>query len=217
MNQVLLLFSIWIGVSLAIVPSAKAFFLTSYRFEASERGETNFKDSDGQRRSYLSFPPSENFDASVSLIAQMPEDTGSYRARVIQRDYLIDNPLPTTGQTTILNLITNLNPSQIFAPCPDNSQLIEFAESTNFWVQICLNTMENDSQVFWMGYAKDGRGSLTVIIDENFEFWNVDTYYAIERRPLGENSYLLIGWPNGTLDAEALLYYYYPCFGERCG
>jgi hypothetical protein len=216
MKQVLLLFSIWVGFSLAILPSAKAFFLTSYRIEASERGEINFKDSEVMRRSNQFFSASEDFDGSVSLIAQMPEKTGSYQAREIQRDYPIDNPLPQTGRTTILNLITNLNPSQRFAPCPDNSQLIEFAESTNFLVQICLKQVEDESQVFWMGYAKDGRGSLTVTIDENFEFWNIDTYYAIERRPLGENSYLLIGWPNGKLDAEALLYYYYPCFEDSC-
>ena len=124
--------------------------------------------------------------------------------------------MPLTGQTTIVSLIDQLKSSQLFAPCPENSQLIEFAESSNFLVQICLKETANDSTVFWMGYAKDGRGDLTLRIDENFEFWNFDTYYAIERRPLGENSYLLIGWPNGTMEAEALLYYYYPCFGDDC-
>ena len=155
-------------------------------------------------------------NSTPPIIQEIAQNTGSYSVRVIERDYEAYNPLPVTGQTTIVSLIDRVNSSQRFAPCPENSQLIEFAESSNFLVQICLQETANDSTVFWMGYAKDGRGSLTVKIDENFEFWNFDTYYAIERRPLGENSYLLIGWPNGTLDAEALLYYYHPCFGDDC-
>lgn len=147
---------------------------------------------------------------------QVAQDTGSYSARVIDRDYGINTPLHRTGETTILRHLDDLNSRELFAPCPENSQLIEFAESTNFLVEICLKETPRESTVFWLGYAKDGRGSLTVKLNEDLEFWNFDTYYALERRTVGENSYILIGWPSGRLEAEALLYYYYPCFGDDC-
>lgn len=147
---------------------------------------------------------------------QVAQNTGSYSARVIARDYGINTPLPQTDETTILRRIDELNSRELFAPCPENSQLIEFAESTNFLVEICLKETPRESTVFWIGYAKDGRGSLTLKLNQDLEFWNFDTYYAIERRTVGENSYILIGWPSGRLEAEALLYYYYPCFGDDC-
>lgn len=217
MRNFFLSFITGLGISLGMGSSANAILLKNYRVELSARGEKTVQSLQFDGRSKkLSLSAPEFFDSSGFLIAQLPENTGSYAARVIKRDYQIDQLLPSTGQTTILNLTKHLNDSEKFAPCPENSQLIEFAESTHFLVQICLQETANDSTVFWMGYAKDGRGSLTLEIDQNFEFWNFDTYYAIERRPLGENSYLLIGWPNGTIDAEALLYYYYPCFRDNC-
>lgn len=147
---------------------------------------------------------------------QVAQNTGSYAARVTARDYGINTPLLPTGETTILRRIDELNSRELFAPCPENSQLIEFAESTNFLVEICLKETPRESTVFWLGYAKDGRGSLTLKLNQDLEFWNFDTYYEIERRTVGENSYILIGWPSGRLEAEALLYYYYPCFGDDC-
>lgn len=217
MKKFFLSLNILLGVMLEIAPSAPARLVNHPMIEPSKGEPVTVKYVRLNRLKQNGFLLNRTkFNFSPTLLAQIPEDTGSYSPKVIQRDYEVDSPLPITGQTTILNFINNLNACQMFQACPENSQLIEFAESENFLVQICLKDTNNDSTVFWMGYAKDGRGSITVRIDRNFEFWNVDTYYAIEQRYQGENSYLLIGWPNGNLQAEALLYYYYPCFGADC-
>lgn len=143
-------------------------------------------------------------------------DPGSYSTSRVIRDYQESSPLPDTGQTTIYRLLDELDRSQMFAPCPEGSRLLEFAETTNFLVQTCLSETGGKSPVFWMGFAKDGRGSLTLKINQNFEFWNGSTYYSLERGVWGENSYILVGQPNGTLEAEAMLYYYYPCLDSDC-
>ena len=217
MKKFFLSLNILFGVILGIGSSAKGNLVSYSIIQAYKSEPVTVKYLSIKRlrqKELFLFDKNSNF--SYDLLAQMPQDTGSYSAIVIQRDYEIDRPLPMTGETTIINLIDNLDYSQMFEPCPENSQIIEFAESQSFLVQICLKETNNDITVFWLGYAKDGRGSLTVKLDHNFEFWNVDTYYAIERRNQGENSYLLIGWPNGNLEAEALLYYYYPCLGDAC-
>jgi hypothetical protein len=113
---------------------------------------------------------------------EVAQDTGSYAARVTARDYGINTPLPRTGETTIFRRIDELNSRGLFAFSPENYQLIELAESTNFLGEICLKETPRESTVFWLGYAKDGRGSLTVKLNQDLEFWNFDTYYAIERR-----------------------------------
>ncbi|WP_199248071.1 hypothetical protein [[Phormidium] sp. ETS-05] len=137
------------------------------------------------------------------------------QGRALNRDYGLTAPLPELGRTTVVSVLDRLDRSLMFAPCPGNSKLFEFAESTNLLVQICIDDTKNNGPVYWMGYGKDGRGSLTVKSNENFEFWNGGTYYSLERRGKGENSYIIIGNSDGDFRAEAMLYYYYPCLEEE--
>ncbi|HIK11181.1 MAG TPA: hypothetical protein IGS52_13080 [Oscillatoriaceae cyanobacterium M33_DOE_052] len=144
-----------------------------------------------------------------------PDATVISQTKQLNRDYALAAPLPELGRTTVVSVLDRLDRSLMFAPCPGNSKLFEFAESTNLLVQICIDDTKNNGPVYWMGYGKDGRGSLTVKSNENFEFWNGGTYYSLERRGKGENSYIIIGNSDGNLRAEAILYYYYPCLGEE--
>lgn len=153
---------------------------------------------------------------TTQSIKQIVKNTGSYSPTRVVRDYEESSPLPDTGKTTIYRWLDELDRSQMFAPCPEGSTLLEFAESTNFLVQTCLSETGGDNPVFWMGFGKDGRGSLTLEINQDFEFWNGSTYYSLERGVWGKNSYILVGRPNGTLEAEAMLYYYHPCLDSDC-
>lgn len=133
-------------------------------------------------------------------------------------DYGFTTPIPSIGRVTIRDNIKNLPKSKIFASCPDNSNLIEFAESTTKQVIICSAENDFKKEKYWIQRNKNSDGFFTLIA--SFDARGVPYYkrgattYAIYIdgvKPSRLNAYL---YQNSK--GEALLYHYsiYYCTGR---
>ncbi len=75
-------------------------------------------------------------------------------AQTIKRDYEASTPLPQTKKVTIRQPLQNLPSDRLFAKCPTNSQLTEFAESNNFLVMVCREGGDLGLTKHWLQKSK---------------------------------------------------------------
>jgi hypothetical protein len=187
---------------LAATPSAAESSLTAPTLEATET-------PDGETPTLV-----ENSPAPADTeLAQAPQLDAN---PTVQRDYDLTAPLPTTGQVTIRDNIRNLETDRLIAECPADSAPYAFAESTNYMAQICSAEYDPWLPKYYLGHAK-ADGSEIWLTNEDHEtaqqliFANDDYTYVLHRdsaRPSQTNAYLEVHAPNGTVYAEALLYFY---------
>jgi hypothetical protein len=71
-------------------------------------------------------------------------------AQTIKRDYETTTPLPQTNRVTIRQPLQALPSDRLFAKCPMNSQLTEFAESNNFLVMVCREGGDRGLTKHWL-------------------------------------------------------------------
>jgi hypothetical protein len=74
--------------------------------------------------------------------------------QTIKRDYEASTPLPQTKQLTIRQPLKELPSDRLFAKCPANSQLTEFAESNNFLVMVCREGGDRGLTKHWLQKSK---------------------------------------------------------------
>jgi hypothetical protein len=75
-------------------------------------------------------------------------------AQTIKRDYETSTPLPQTKLVTIRQPLKALPSDRLFAKCPANSQLTEFAESNNFLVMVCREGGDRGLTKHWLQKSK---------------------------------------------------------------
>ncbi len=132
------------------------------------------------------------------------------------RDYGFNTPLPQTGKVTIRRTVGQFNQKKMFKPCPANSNLYAFAESTNYQVEICSKERKPSQPKYYLSRAKNGSGGITIRSNDEdaayqLIFQNNGYTYSIYRDggdPQRVNAYLEVTRPDGKTFAEALLYLY---------
>lgn len=133
------------------------------------------------------------------------------------RDYGFSTPLPQTGKVTIRQTLRKFKPNRMFKPCPANSNLYAYAESTNYQVEICTKENTLNQPKYYLSRSKNGKSSLTITSnDEDAAYqliYNNNGYtYSIYRDGGGPhnaiNAYLEVTRPDGKTFGEALLYLY---------
>ena len=147
--------------------------------------------------------------------APQPDAETIAEAPTIQRDYAPTSPLPSTGQVTLRGNIRNMETDRLIAECPPDSAPYAFAESTNYIVQICSAEYDPWMPKYYLGHAK-ADGTEIWLTNEEHEtarqliFENSDYTYVLYRdtNPNETNAYLEVHTPDGTVYAEALLYFY---------
>jgi hypothetical protein len=133
------------------------------------------------------------------------------------RDYDFSTPLPQTGKVTIRRSLREFKQNRMFKPCPANSELYAFAESTNYQVEICTKEHTLKQPKYYFSRAKNGSGSLTIKSNDEdaayqLIFYNNGYTYLIyrdgsnSRHPI--NAYLEVTRPDGKTFGEALIYLY---------
>lgn len=133
------------------------------------------------------------------------------------RDYGFSMPLPQTGKVTIRQPLRQFKQNRMFKPCPANSNLYAYAESTNYQVEICTKEYTLNQPKYYLSRANNGKSSLTITSnDEDAAYqliFNNNGYtYSIYRDGGGPrnaiNAYLEVTRPDGKTFGEALLYLY---------
>lgn len=132
------------------------------------------------------------------------------------RDYEPMTPIPAIDRVTIRDDVRNLAPDQAIADCPTDTSVYAFAESTSYFVQICSQEQDPWLPKYYIGQAKDGSSEQQITSDNPDEarqliFRDQGYAYILYRdsaRPDLTNAYLEIYTPEGTVYAEALLYFY---------
>lgn len=133
-----------------------------------------------------------------------------------ERDYAPTAPLPATGQVTVRGSIREIDTDRMIAECPTDSAPYAFAESTNYFIQICSAEFDPWLPKYYMSQAKDGSGGLELTnpnpdTARQLIFPNGDYTYILYRdsaRPEQTNAYLEVYSPDGSVQAEALIYFY---------
>lgn len=124
-------------------------------------------------------------------------------------DYGSTTPIPKIGRVTIRRHIRDLPRNQIFAQCPTNTRLVEFAESTNYSVMICSDDNKLNNRKYWIQRHKATGRELR--LTASYDIRGVPYYpngseeyyiYTDGARPERMNAYL-----SGD-SYEALLYHY---------
>lgn len=134
----------------------------------------------------------------------------------LERDYAPDAPISATGQVTIRGDIRNLEDSRLIADCPTDTAAYAFAESTNYFIQICSAEYDPWLPKYYIGRAREGGGELRLTNDDpetasQLIFKNGPYAYILYRdsaRLDATNAYLEVYTPDGQGFAEALLYFY---------
>jgi hypothetical protein len=138
-------------------------------------------------------------------------------AQTIKRDYETSTPLPQTKQVTIRQPLQALPSDRLFAQCPANSQLTEFAESNNFLVMVCREGGDRGLTKHWLQKSKKtGKQTQLVAQDRpNIQpsTWKSGDYevsiYSDGARPNLINAYLESYNTKTKLGrSEALIYHY---------
>ena len=138
-------------------------------------------------------------------------------AQTVKRDYEASTPLPQTKQVTIRQPLQDLPSDQLFAKCPENSQLTEFAESNNFIVMVCREGGDRGLTKHWLQKSKKTGKQLQLIAQDRPNSqpsaWKSGDYevsiYADGARPNLINAYLE-SYNTKTKQgrSEALIYHY---------
>jgi hypothetical protein len=138
-------------------------------------------------------------------------------AQTIKRDYEASTPLPQTKQLTIRQPLQALPSDLLFAKCPANSQLTEFAESNNFFVMVCREGGDRGLTKHWLQkFKKTGKQMQLIAQDRpnsQPSTWKSGDYevriYADGARPNLTNAYLeSYNTKTKLLRSEALIYHY---------
>lgn len=169
-------------------------------------------------------PKSSSPPSIVTPSAQEPAPVNELQVQVspdanlpsIQRDYATTTPLPATDQVTIRRDIRMLDHNQLIADCPTDTAPYAFAESTNYFIQICSAEFDPWLPKYYIGQAKDGSGILRITNTDlttarQLIFRNDGYTYTLHHngaRPDLTNAYLEVYTPDGTGYGEALLYLY---------
>jgi hypothetical protein len=138
-------------------------------------------------------------------------------AQTIKRDYETTTPLPQTKQLTIRQPLPALPSDRLFAKCPANSQLTEFAESNNFLVMVCREGGDRGLTKHWLQKSKK-TGKQTQLKAQDRPGWppvgwksgDYEVFiYADAREPNLANAYLEShNTKTKQGRSEALIYHY---------
>ncbi|WP_374790837.1 hypothetical protein [Aerosakkonema funiforme] len=141
-------------------------------------------------------------------------------AQEMQYDYAPNTRIPAIGRVTIRDNIRNLPANKRFTRCPSNSNLIEFAESTNYLVMICSDERDRNRHKYWIQRSKHNRLILRLIA--SFDVRGVPDY------PNGQYTYYIYADGGGRINAylercnqtrrcvsEALFYHYSRWYEKR--
>ena len=158
----------------------------------------------------------ENQEAASSPGTEVAKSNTTDASPSLDRDYEFEVPIPETGTVTARNHIDSLDLSELISDCPPDSAPYAFAESTNFFVQICSEEFDPWLPKYYIGQDKGGGEPLKITssnLDEakQLVFKNGDYTYLLYRdgaRPTSLNAYLEVYTPDGGGFAEALLRIY---------
>jgi len=104
----------------------------------------------------------------------------------------------------------------MIAECPTDSAPYAFAESTHYLIQICSAEFDPWMPKYYMSQAKDGSSTLELTnpnpdTARQLVFPNDDYTYVLARdraQPEQTNAYLEVHNPDGSVQSEALIYFY---------